>query len=194
MEISTNEKKKIEVLTLRIEEMTGMKVRTPKDFSRLRTVIYNRTGQIISTTTLKRIWGYINEPVITRKSTLSILANCLGFNDWDHYYEQFESFGDIDPSTPVLSHRLNVLSDLKKEDLIKLTWHPERICIAKYLGDGNFEVVESEKTRLKPGDTFSCHIVISGYPLYLSELRQGNKEPIGYVCGRGEGGVRFEIL
>lgn len=194
MENNDNKKQTIETLLHQIEEMIGMAIRTPKDFSRLRTVIYNRTGQLISITTLKRIWGYINYPVKTRKTTLSILTNCLGYNDWDHYCKHKENLGEIDPSTPILGRRLSVLKDLKKGDLLKLTWHPERKCIAVYLGDGHFEVVESEKTRLKPGDTFSCHIIISGYPLYLSELKQDHKDPIGYICGRGEGGVRFEIL
>lgn len=194
MDNKINNNQTIKDLLNGIEEMTGMDIRTPKDFNRLRTIIYNRTGQIISTTTLKRIWGYLDEPVNTRTSTLSILANCLGYKDWEHYCNQLNGVGTVDPSSPILGRRLNVPSDLKTGDRIKLTWQPQRTCIAAYNGDGHFEVVESENTRLKPGDTFSCHIVISGYPLYLSELRQGKKDPIGYVCGRGEGGVRFEIL
>lgn len=194
MENNVNIKQTIETLLRQLEEMTGMSVNTPKDFSRLRNVIYNRTGQFISTTTLKRIWGYIDNPLETRKTTLSILANCLGYNDWDHYCKHKENIGEVDPSTPILGRRLSVLKDLKNGDLLKLTWHPERKCIAEYTGNGNFKVVESEKTRLKPGDTFSCYFIISGYPLYLSELKQDHKDPIGYICGRGEGGVRFEIL
>lgn len=194
MENNVNIKQTIETLLRQIEEMTGMTVNTPKDFSRLRNVIYNRTGQFLSTTTLKRMWGYIDNPVETRKTTLSILSNCLGYNDWDHYCKHKGNPGETDPSTPILGRRLNVMKDLKKGDRLKLTWHPERKCVAEYTGDGNFEVVESEKTRLKPGDTFSCHFVISGHPLYLSELKQDHRDPIGYICGRGEGGVRFEIL
>lgn len=194
MGTNINEEKLIRALITRIEEMAGMKISTPKDFDRLRSVIYNRTGELISSTTLKRIWGYLDEPVVTRKSTWSILANFLGYKDWDNYCKLIETPRESDPSTPILGRQLNVVRDLKEGNRLKITWQPDRTCIAKYLGDARFEIVESEKTRLKPGDTFLCHFIISGHTLYLSDLRSDDREPVGYVCGRGDGGVRFEIL
>lgn len=186
-------RREIEELTRQLEEMTGIKMQTPKDFDRLRVVIFNRTGELLSSTTLKRIWGYINEPLETRTSTLSILANALGYQDWETFEKSLGNPDEETPSTPVLGRKLSVMSELKAGDIVKLTWHPGRKCLVRYLGDGEFEVEESEKTRLQPGDTFFCHIVIAGHPLYLSELKQGGKEPTGYVCGRGSGGISFEV-
>lgn len=182
-----------DLLIQRLEEMTGSKIKTPKDFNRMSTIVFNRTGEMISPTTLKRIWGYIDEPLNTRLSTLSILARSLGYPDFEAFCRSCENSGEVDPSSPVLGRRLNVLSQLEAGDTVKLSWNPERKCIISYLGEGRFEVVESEKTRLKPGDTFYCYLIIAGFPLYLSELRQEDREPSGYVCGRGEGGVQFEV-
>ena len=184
----------IKSLTNHIEDMLGRKVESPKDFNRLSTVIFNRTGYFVSNTTLKRIWGYIDEPVDTRKSTLSILANCLGYQNWEAYCTAVKSQDGTVPSSPLVGRRLNILKELEAGSIVKLTWNPGRKCIAKYSGAGRFEVMESENTRLMPGDTFLCYFIIACYPLYLSELRQGDRDPIGYVCGRGEGGVQFDLL
>ena len=50
------------------------------EFTQLSKLIYEATHEYISTTTLKRMWGYINdrksEPRIT---TLNLLANVAGF-------------------------------------------------------------------------------------------------------------------
>lgn len=191
---NAEKKRLIESLMRHIEEMLGRKVETPKDFDRLSTIVFNRTGLLVSNTTLKRIWGYIKEPLDTRTSTLSILANCLGYKDWETFSKAVKSQEGTIPSSPLIGRRLNVLKELDPGNFVKLTWHPGRKCIAKYSGDGCFEVIESENTRLKPTDTFLCYFIIACYPLYLSELKQGDKEPIGYICGRGEGGVQFEIL
>ena len=57
------------------------------EFTQLGKLIFEATHEYISTTTLKRMWGYINdrksEPRIT---TLNLLANVAGFGS----YEQFE--------------------------------------------------------------------------------------------------------
>ena len=53
-------------------------------------------------------------------------------------------------------------------------------------------VTASEKTRLKEGDTFECCLIVEGEPLYLDNLRQGNRPPIAYICGK-KSGVNFEL-
>ena len=184
---------RIRHLIERIEKMAGFHPCHPKEFDRLRTIIYNRTGELLSSTTLKRLWGYLDEPLNTRESTLTILANSLGYSDWKACCHRLDNPEEDDPSSPILGKCLNVINHLKPGDTLTLTWNPERRCLVRYEGDGKFKVVESEKTRLRPDDTFFCHIIIPGYPLYLSELRQGSNPPIGYVCGRGEGGIQFHL-
>ena len=60
------------------------------------------------------------------------------------------------------------------------------------------EKTASERTRLQPGDTFLCNLIIEGEPLYLDQLRQAgnvqqNTTPKSYVCGM-DTGVWYEFL
>ena len=70
-----------EILELRhrIENSVNRKIQTPADFDFLRGIIWDRTHEQISASTLKRIWGYIDGVDETRNSTLKILARSLGY-------------------------------------------------------------------------------------------------------------------
>ena len=173
-----------------IETALGRELRTPKDFEYLRECIYSRLQIMISRTTLMRIWGYLDEKVIPRESTLSILAQFLGYRNWEEYQQNSPS-SEEEGSSPVLSRRLNVANDLALGDCLRLTWQPERVCDIRYLGEQRFIVTDSKKTRLKKGDTFECSLIVEGEPLYLDNLRQGTRPPIAYICGK-KSGVNFE--
>ena len=188
--------KEIEALKAALEEAAGFKAETPKNFEQLRTVIFRRTGEYIIATNLKRIWGYLNEPLQTRQTTLSLLARTVGYKDWEDFVKRSETAATEKkiPSSPKFGKAINVNSDLKEGDRVMLYWYPGRECRIKYLGRMQFVVEESQKTRLKPGETFYCHLIIAGHPLYLSNLKHGTAEPTAYICGRIHGGIQFERI
>ena len=135
-----------------IESAFGKKCQTPKDFNNLRERIYARLHIFISPTTLMRLWGYVNEPVTPRKTTLDTLARFLNYHDWEDFQKK-HTLAKERQSDPVMSRKLNVKSDLKVGHRIRLIWQPERVCDVEYLGNLTFRVLYSEKTRLKEGDT-----------------------------------------
>ena len=67
--------KAIEQLRLAVERKAGRKMQTNKDFDCLSDSVYDQTHAKISTTTLKRIWGYLSEGVTPRRYTLDQLAS-----------------------------------------------------------------------------------------------------------------------
>lgn len=146
---------------------------------------------LVSTTTLKRIWGYLNDAVEARESTLGILSQFLGYRDWKDYCAS-SAQPDEPQSSPVFSRRLSVAEQLNVGDCLSLSWHPSRVCRVRYVGELTFLVLESVNTRLKAGDTFLCSLIIEGEPLYIDNLRQQNKPPVAYVCGK-KAGVKFEL-
>ena len=75
---TVNDKQIIEILKKQTEQVIGQPVKTPKDFTLLAEKIFRRIHVQISPTTLKRLWGYLNEPVAPRPSTLNYLAQFLG--------------------------------------------------------------------------------------------------------------------
>ncbi|MBR3454604.1 MAG: hypothetical protein IKH26_04700 [Bacteroidaceae bacterium] len=182
----------INLLKSEIETALGMAIRSPKDFDFLRERIYARLHILISRTTLMRMWGYVDEKVIPRQSTLDTLTRFLGYTDWKEY-ERNASLPKELQSSPVLSRRLSVLQTMIPGEQLRLTWLPDRVCDIEYQGNLKFLVTASENTRLKPGDTFEVSLIVEGEPLYLDNLRQGNRPPIAYVCGK-KSGVRFEYV
>lgn len=174
-----------------IEKSLGQKLKGPKDFDFLRSRLFDRTGVLISPTTLMRIWGYIEDDVEPRASTLDTLAFFLGYKSFKDLHQQALD-GTVPGSNPVLSRNINVKHDLKIGDEVILTWLPDRICKVRYLGDLKFIVVESYATRLVAGTTFMALSIIQGEPLYLDDVEIDGREPIRYVCGQ-QTGIRFEI-
>ena len=179
-----------------IETALKKKLQTPKDFEFLRERIYARLHTLVSRTTLMRLWGYVDEEVTPRKGTLDILSKFLGYKDWESYQEN-ASLPKEQQSSPVMSRKLNVNSDLYIGERLRLTWQPDRVCDVEYLGELSFRVIASENTRIQPGDTFQCSLIVEGEPLYLDNLRKGDgsssAETIAYVCGK-KTGVNFEHL
>lgn len=81
----------IEQLRLAVECKAGRKMQTNKDFDCLSDSVYDQTHAKISTTTLKRIWGYLSEGVTPRRYTLDQLARFIGYDDFDAFSASLET-------------------------------------------------------------------------------------------------------
>ena len=179
-----------EKLCKEIETALHRQMKTPKDFDYLKERIYARLHILVSSTTLKRLWGYLDEGVTTREKTLDVLTQFLGYRNWEEFTHQVQN-QEEPQSSPVMNRKISVKDDLVLGDCIRLTWQPGRVCDIEYLGDLRFKDIASENTRLQAGDTFQCSLIVEGEPLYLDNLIQGQKQPTAYVCGK-KTGVLFE--
>jgi hypothetical protein len=173
----------IHELKKQMEDRLKRKMKTPNDFIFLSGVIWERTHENISATTLKRLWGYIDGADETRVSTLDILSKSLGFLDWDDFLKHIKTESGSDP---VLSFHIST-DELKTGDCLFVSWKPDRKCTFRYLGDSRFIVEKAENSKLKKGDTFNASIFILNEPLYLDRLIQGNKPPVPFVVGSRDG-------
>lgn len=180
-------------LCIDIEQALSKELRTPKDFDGLREHIYNRLHILISATTLKRIWGYLDDGVQTRQGTFDILARFIGFQSYKDYQTNASTYRHEVQSSPVMSRKLNVTEELEAGDRLRIIWHPNRQCEVIYLSNLTFRVLSSCHTRITAGDTFCCSLLIENEPLYIDNLQQGNQPPTAYVCGK-KSGIRFERI
>ena len=180
-------------LCIYIEEALGKEIRTPKDFEMLRERIYDRLRILISATTLKRVWGYLDDGVQSRQGTMDILARFIGYQNYEDYEANAATYKHEAQSSPVMSRKLNVAEELESGDRVRITWHPNRVCETTYLGGLTFSVHASRNTRIKEGNTFQCSLFIEGEPLYIDNLIQENRPPVAYVCGK-KSGIRFERI
>ena len=184
MNLKENE---LEIVLLRnmIETSVSRKMKTPADFQFLTGVIQERCRETLGVTTLKRIWGYVDGYDTMRFSTLSILARCVGFRDWEDFLENHSRSGD---SSNVVLGRSIATSELAVDSTMTITWAPDRRVLIRHLGNGNFVVLESANSKLKPTDTFHCSYFIIGEPLYLDNYVHGNNPPTLFMVGN-KGGI-----
>ena len=181
----------IKVLQREIERVCQRPMHGPRDFEWLSEQL-ELMGERLSPTTLKRCWHYLPDEVKTRPHTLDVLAQFLGYHSFDH----FSTSRDIEnssPSNPVIGATLTPTSDLRINERVMLTWQPGRVCVIRHLGKGQFVVESAERTRLQPGNTFHCGLIIEGEQLYLNKLVQEDQRPRTYCCGM-RNGVHFQVL
>ena len=78
------------ILLLReaMEKKAGRHMHTPKDFDFLSESIFESLHQKVSATTLKRLWGYLQESSAPRVSTLDLLAQYVDYADWESFCQQ----------------------------------------------------------------------------------------------------------
>lgn len=175
-----------EIVRLRemVEESVSRKMKTPADFQFLTGVIQERCKETLGVTTLKRIWGYVDGYDTTRFSTLSILSRCVGFRDWDDFLANHNRTGE---SSNLVLGRVLYPDEIPTEGLLRIAWSPDRRVLLRHLGEGSFLVMESENSKLKPGDSFHSSCFIIGEPLYLDNFVRGNNPPTLFVVGNKGG-------
>lgn len=88
----------IERLREAIEIAVDRKMKTPKDFDFLAGQIFDKLHENVSSTTLKRIWGYLPETSAPRISTLDLLARFVDYENWDSFCRHDEQPSELQPS------------------------------------------------------------------------------------------------
>ena len=182
----------IQRLRQRVEATAGFAPNSPKEFLKLADEIFLRLGVMLSPTTLKRIWGYLDCASDPRSSTLDILARFVGYSSWEAFIENNESVSVAMTSNLILQRHFNAC-DLEVGDRLQLAWLPDHGFTVKALGGNRFEVVDTVRSTLAVGDVFSCNVFIEGEPLYVDHLTHDRYTDISYVAGK-HGGIRFQLL
>lgn len=168
-----------------IERNVNRHIRTPYDFEFLAAEVQTRLHEHISPTTLKRLWGYISGADTTRHSTLCLLAQFLGYADWDAYLAALAARTDVESET--FAGEGIRSSELQAGQLIEVTWLPNRRCIFRYEGDNAYTVIEAHNAKLHAGDRFEAAAFIIGKPMYLDRLIHDKESPTSYVAGTKNG-------
>lgn len=94
------ENEQLATLIKLIEQTIGRKVKSPKDFTFLANCIFDKMGETLSPSTLKRVWGYMPGYATIRPSTLDLLARFVGYSDWDGFCATLTPTTPQHPDTP----------------------------------------------------------------------------------------------
>jgi len=164
-----------------VEDMVGRKMQTASDFEWLSNHMSQRMHEHLSTSTLKRVWGYFGQ-VKTRSTTVDVLSRFIGYKN----YEAFLNRSNNTQSSFTLSRHITSES-LEVGDKLCIKWQPDRSCVIEHLGEGKFRILSAINTKLSVGDTFYCQVFIENEPLFIDKLIHRGSPPVGYIAGRKNG-------
>lgn len=85
LQMETAEARNIESLKEHVAKAFGRTLDSPADFDVMSLSIRERTGEYISPTTLKRLFGYVKPATVPRTSTLSVLSRYAGYAGWSDF-------------------------------------------------------------------------------------------------------------
>jgi len=170
----------INALICEVEQKIGRTLKSPKDFEFLQKAL--PANNQLSMSTLKRLWNYVPSNHQPRESTLSILSQYAGFQDWSDFLHQHTDQSDSD----FLGSMVKV-ADLQAGAEIIVTWTPDRRCILQKTNDGKLQVVAAENCKLNSGDIFTSGWLAVGQPMYATRLVRDGKPLPDYVAGRLHG-------
>lgn len=182
----------IERLREIIERALNHKLLTPRDFEMLSKRIFEQQKQTISTTTLKRIWNYLkNEQVMARETTLDILAQFVGYKNWEYFLEYSNQNENIDNEKLIFCNPI-LPDSLYYGQQLQICWHNHCYCIVKYIGNKKFKVIKSYNSILKENDRFECYFMLNYEPIYLFNIQHASNQINALVIG-SNGGVCISL-
>ena len=178
-------KPEITELLLLVEKEYGKPLRTTTDFDEFSLHLKKILLPSPSTSTLKRLWGYVNDLHKPRIQTLDILARFIGFSCFSIFCDYLKSSTAYNSS--FFSTNQIISKELSPGEQIEIGWSPNRYIRLLYQGNCMFEVKEVKQSKLKEGDCFETTSFLKGQPLYLSYiLRDGMRTP-PFIAGRNGG-------
>lgn len=183
-----------EIISLRlaVEQHIGRSLHTPSDFDFLIQQIWEQQHQVLSQSTIKRLWEYVDSAAQPRLSTLNTLAQFVGYADWNAYLAMLELHNETQSE---LFHGEGIrVEDLSVGDLIEVQWLPNRQCVFRYLGDNHFVVQHSIHAKLQVGDTFDAIAFIIGKPMYLDHITRPDTTVTTYVAGKKHGITSVKVI
>lgn len=167
---------------------------TPAEFKDLSLLILKKTQSTISTSSIKRLWGYVQYTSFPSRSTLNTLARFNDFKDWETFLNEVPYHDSKDSSSGFLDNSLVNANTLNIDDEIIIKWDNEKSCTLEYISYLRFRVIEANNIKLQPGDTCTLHSVCVGLPLFISNIQRESVIIPAYI-GAKKGGVRsIEIL
>lgn len=175
----------IQFLKARIEAKWGGRLETPKDFELLAEEIFSKSKGAISTSTLKRVWGYDKSKSATSLRMLDILAGYVGFSSFRSFQNSLKKNSAFSSSFLTTSYIESC--ELKKGEHIILGWNPNRLVELEYLGKDRYRVVSNKNSKLREKDEFAVSAFIQGYPMYISHIERDGEKTSMYAAGVKDG-------
>ena len=174
-----------------VTEKVNRTMESPTDFNYLSAQVKIETDEDLSSSTLKRFFGYIPKNGTPSRTTLCILSRYLGYKGWNDFCQDMSE-------SDFIADDCIITSDLTKDDIVHFEWAPDRVYEAKYLGNGRYEVTVAQNGTLGVGDKFSASGFTLNHPLYMNKIERvsngGSSAQSNYVAGYKSGLTNIELV
>ena len=176
----------------RIKEKAGIDMNKSADFDTLAQAIKDKTNEALGVNTLKRMFGYKTDKVVPRLSTMDIIAQFLGYGDYESLIRELGEDADISIFTPIDCIEVQ---NLERGTQIRISYEPNRVFFLTYLGDFKFIVndVEGSHNILK-GDVLTITQMAVGHRFIVSHVHRGELDLGGYESAKHKGLKSLEVL
>lgn len=174
-----------------VESKYGRRIATSTDFEALSVVIEHEINEMISASTLKRLWGYVTSNPSPRASTLDILSRYVGKRDFREFRTSLKITAKKESGS--FSGRYISASELEPGQNLVIGWNPNRLVTLRYLGDFRFRAVSAANAQLRVGDEFEATNFSLGYPLYIPLIYRGTEALPSYIAGSVNGLTVLEL-
>ncbi len=174
----------VELLEL-VEAKYGRTLKTSTDFEEFTLAIKNHIGENVSASTLKRLWGYVNDRHVPRVHTLDILANYVGYASFKEFCKWLKTSSKYNSS--FFSANQIHSKDMEIGQLLEIGWSPNRYIKLRYEGNSQFVVEEARESKLIKGDHFPVNTFFVGHPLYLPYIIRNEEKTQPFIAGRNGG-------
>lgn len=191
MNIKDNHIPELHYLLTEVEKHYGSKICTSADFEALSLKIESEISEMVSSSTLKRLWGYVSSNPTPRKTTLSILSRYVGRRDFDDFCAEIKKMSSVDST--FFTAKCIASSELEQHDVVTIGWHPDRVVELEYLGDHSFMVIGNKNSNLTEGCTFEASSFMVGYPLYIPRILKNGSFTPPYIAGVHDGLTMVEV-
>ena len=178
-------KPEIVELLLLVEKKYSKPLRMTTDFDEFSFYLQKNSFGVISTSTLKRLWGYVNDVHKPRVQTLDLLSRYIGFDFFTTFCSYLKSSSAFNSS--FFSAYQVMAKELVPGAEVEIGWSPNRYVRLLYRGNAVFEVQEAKQSKLQKGDCFETATFIKGQPLFLPYILRDGVRTSPFIAGRNGG-------
>ena len=163
-------------------DKSGVQLEKAKDFELLADIIFQTTKRSIGVTTLKRLFGTINDSRKTNEFTLNTIAIYLGYSSWDDYI----ATNSVDSIWNFPVDNTVYINELQENTTITIKYlNREVTFVVQVLDNTKVLVVKSAKnSSLACSDILYVHKIRKGELMEAEKIVRGNN--IGNYKTNGE--------
>ena len=143
-------KPEIAELLVLVEKAYPKSLHTSTDFDEFSLCLKREMNESVSTSTLKRLWGYVGDSHLPRMQTLDILSRYIGHAGFKKFCAWLKTSTAYNSSF-FSAHQVSA-RELQPGSEVEIGWSPNRYLRLRYEGNDLFQVEEARQSKLLQGD------------------------------------------